>query len=85
MEESGAGRGSSSLCYLLVVEGHLPPEWHEWFGAESVRRDEKTSLIDLRVRDQAELHGILRRVHDLHLRLVSLTRVSPDSDHREDR
>ena len=65
--------------YCLEVEGQLPTEWAEWFGAESCRTTGDTTVFELRVRDQAALHGVLRRVHDLHLRLISLTRLDPNT------
>jgi hypothetical protein len=76
VDDSNEGRQGSGLRYRLVVEGRLGPEWRDWFGAAAVEVDEERTVIELRVRDQAELHGLLRRVHDLHLPLVSLTRLA---------
>ncbi len=85
MDRPSTGALRSELRYRLVVEGQLGSEWRDWFAAETVQTDEETTVIELRIRDQAELHGVLRRVHDLHLRLVSLTRVTASQDHEGDR
>jgi hypothetical protein len=84
MDNPNSGLQRPESRYHLVVEGELGPEWREWFAAERVEVDDGTTLIELRIRDQAELHGVLRRVHDLHLRLVSLTRDTPSPNLQED-
>lgn len=85
MDKTNSGLPRSEFRYRLVVEGQLAPEWRDWFAAETLDTGEETTVIELRIRDQAELHGVLRRVHDLHLRLVSLTRVTASGDEEEDR
>jgi hypothetical protein len=61
--------------YRLVVEGHVGPDWATWFGADGMQAANGVTVLDVTVEDQSELHGLLRRVHDLHLPLVSLNRV----------
>lgn len=68
--------GGEKLRYRMELEGELPREWAAWFGADSVTAADGATVIELDVTDQAALHGVLRRVHDLHLRLISLTRVN---------
>lgn len=68
------GTGSEGTHYTIVVEGELGEDWASWFGAGSVRSENGHTVLQVTVSDQAELHGLLRRVHDLHLRLVSVTR-----------
>jgi hypothetical protein len=62
------------LRYRLEVEGEVGPEWASWFDARAVRAADGRTVIELEVTDQAQLHGLVRRVLDLHLRLVSLIR-----------
>jgi hypothetical protein len=61
--------------YRLVVEGQIGPDWEAWFGALSVVAADGLTTIEVSVADQSELHGLLRRAHDLHLPIVSLTRL----------
>jgi hypothetical protein len=60
--------------YRLEVEGTVGPEWAEWFGADAVLPAGPGTILEVHVADQAELFGRLRRIHDMNLRLVSVTR-----------
>lgn len=66
---------SGRSCYRLELEGELAPEWVDWFGAHGISTAAGRTVLELAVSDQAALHGVLRRVHDLHLPLVSLHRI----------
>jgi hypothetical protein len=76
----GSGAQPTRAVYRLEVEGRVGPEWAAWFGAATVEAVNGTSVLQLVVADQSELHGLLRRVHDLHLPLVSLSRVARGAD-----
>jgi len=78
-------------CYQIRVRGHLDPQWAEWFKGMTITHtaDGETVLAGL-VADQAALHGLLARVRDLGLTLVSVNRreseaVSTDVLIRNDR
>ena len=62
--------------YQIRLKGHLDEEWSDWFGgfAVSPRADDETVLTGS-VADQAALHGLLARVRDLGLPLLSVQRV----------
>jgi hypothetical protein len=72
VDEGGAGAGA--IGYRLVVDGEIGEEWASWFGECTLDTADGRTAIEVTVTDQAALHGLLRRIHDLHLRLVSLTR-----------
>jgi hypothetical protein len=59
--------------YRIRVKGHLRPEWSEWFDNMTITLEENddTTLAGL-VADQAALHGLLVKVRDLGLSLVSV-------------
>jgi hypothetical protein len=65
------------LEYRLELEGELAEDWAGWFGAAEVTTEAGRTVLLLVVPDQAALHAALRRVHDLNLRLIALTRVNP--------
>jgi hypothetical protein len=67
------GRGRAH--YRLVVEGELGQEWASWFGADSAAAGDNLTAIELYAADQADLHGLLRRVADMNLRILELVRV----------
>lgn len=58
--------------YRLTVRGRVGERWREWFGADELRPGDTTTEIVVRVADQAELLGRLRRALDLDLQLLEL-------------
>ena len=59
--------------YEICVKGHLADRWAAWFdGMTLTRRPDGTSVLDGPVTDQSALHGLLRKVSDLGLELVSV-------------
>lgn len=65
--------------YEIRLTGHLDAHWGAWFAGLAVTHDgDGTTVISGRIVDQAALHGVLQRVRDLGLPLVSVTRIEPD-------
>jgi hypothetical protein len=79
-----ATKGHVPATYRLRVEGHLEDYWAPWFGDVTLTKesDGTTSLTGV-ISDQAELHGMLIKIRDLGLTLISValvetpTRVDP--------
>ena len=64
--------------YQLRVVGLLDQHWSPWFGGLTVRHeDDGTTSLTGAVADQAELHGLLTKVRDLGITLVSVTTLDP--------
>lgn len=65
--------------YEIRLAGHLDAHWTTWFDGLSVSyaRD-GTTVISGHITDQAALHGLLQRVRDLGLPLVSVLRLDGD-------
>ncbi|MBA2775489.1 MAG: hypothetical protein H0U31_02025 [Chloroflexia bacterium] len=64
--------------YEIRIKGHLGPRWSDWFeGLAITPEDNGDSLLTGPVVDQAALHGLLRKVRDLGLPLLSIMRVDP--------
>ena len=64
--------------YEIRLTGHLAARWSTWFDGLTVSHEgDGTTRISGPVADQAALHGLLQRVRDLGLPLVSVTRVEP--------
>ena len=62
--------------YEIRVGGHLGSRWSTWFdGLTLTNEDDGTSVIRGSVVDQAALHGLLQKLRDLGITLISLTPV----------
>ena len=67
------------MIYQIRIKGHLDPRWAEWFGGLTITlEDSGDTLLTGPVVDQAALHGLLRKVRDLGMPLLSVIRVEPD-------
>lgn len=65
---------SNAKVYEIRVKGHLSSQWAEWFGGLTITlEDNGDTLLAGPVVDQAALHGLLRRVRDSGLPLVSVS------------
>jgi hypothetical protein len=64
--------------YEIRIKGHLDERWAEWFDGLTITRDANgETVLTGSVVDQAALHGLLRKVRDLGLPLLSVIRVEP--------
>ena len=69
---------SQPPVYQIRIEGHLGPQWTGWFGGLTITLEANgDTLLTGPVVDQAALHGLLRRVRDLGLPLLSVIRLEP--------
>jgi hypothetical protein len=80
MQRSFEG-GAPPVHYEIRVEGVLDARWSSWFGGLRVSGDARgQTTIAGAVADQAALHGLLVKVRDLGLPLISVRRVDGDGD-----
>jgi hypothetical protein len=79
MDTPPRDRDRDAGYYRIRVKGHLAPRWATRFdGMTLTQQDDGTTLIQGLVVDQAALHGLLQRIRDTGLPLVSVTQVQPD-------
>ena len=65
--------------YEIRIKGHLGRQWTDWFGGLSITlEDNGDTFLKGTVVDQAALHGMLRKVRDLGMPLLSVNSVEPD-------
>jgi hypothetical protein len=74
------GRPDATPRYEIRLRGRLPARWAAWVdGMTLTTTDDGTTVLAGPVIDQAALHGVLQKVRDLGLPLISLTALDPDA------
>jgi hypothetical protein len=72
---------SNAKVYEIRLKGHLEARWVKWFDGLAITLDEKgNTLLSGPVADQAALHGLLKKVRDVGLPLLSVNSVEPDTE-----
>ena len=67
------------MIYQIRIEGHLGQQWTDWFGGLTITlEDNGESLLTGPIVDQAALHGLLKKVRDLGMPLISVNRFHPN-------
>ncbi len=76
--------------YEIIVQGKLDNLWEKWFEGmtlthiENGESEAACTLISGQVADQSELHGLLTKIRDLSLTLISVRRTSPQTNKTEE-
>jgi hypothetical protein len=64
--------------YEIKIRGHLDQRWSDWLaGLKLTHLEGDETLLSGRLPDQAALHGLLERIRDLNLTLISVSRGDP--------
>jgi hypothetical protein len=70
--------------YQITVEGLLDTRWSEWFEGWTVTpQEDGTTILASPLVDQAALHGVLTKIRDLNLSLLSVQNIETNSSTRE--
>jgi hypothetical protein len=82
MHERHPKRGSDRRdTYRIAIEGHLGSQWSDWFDGFTITLDERGRTILVGpVADQAALHGLMKKIRDLGLPLISVNRLDPGEE-----
>ena len=70
--------GNQPMVYQIRIKGHLGQQWTDWFDGLTITLEEDgITLLNGSVIDQAALHGILKKIRDLGMPLLSVNIVGP--------
>jgi hypothetical protein len=73
---------NQTVIYQIRIKGHLDSQWTDWFeGLIITREEDGNTLLTGPVVDQAALHGLLKKVRDLGMPLVSVSQVQFNETH----
>ena len=76
---------SQPVVYQIRIKGHLGSQWTDWFGGLTITLEEDgDTLLTGPVIDQAALHGLLKKVRDLGMPLISVSPAQPGSANASD-
>ncbi len=79
MLNHGLGEPGGPIVYQIRIRGHLGSQWTDWFEGLSITLEEDgDTLLTGPVVDQSALHGLLKKVRDLGMPLVSVSPVEAD-------
>lgn len=77
MAKGGTPETGQGTAYQIRLKGHLDCQWADWFEGANITLEGGDTLLTCTVVDQAALHGLLRKVRDLGVPLISAVRVKP--------
>jgi hypothetical protein len=70
---------SAGKTYKIKIKGHLDDSWIDWFdGLDFTHESDGTTTLTGEIRDQAALYGLLKKIRDLGLPLLSVNRTDLD-------
>ena len=56
----------------IRLKGHLDGNWKDWFDGMEILYDAEDTLLEGNIKDEAHIHGILNKIRDLNLVLISI-------------
>jgi len=68
--------------YEIRIQGILDPDWSEWFECSKMNHTTSETILSCVIQDQARLHGLLAKIRDMNLKLISLTRLEQEESIR---
>jgi hypothetical protein len=72
--------GSWPASYEVRIEGALDARWSEWFEGLELETVGEETILSGTLRDRSALYGVLDKVRDLGLSVITVRRLSPQED-----
>lgn len=78
-DKLNAQSNQNLTIYQIRLKGHLDDHWADWFEGMTITQDDNgETVLTGEVIDQAALHGLLKKIRNLGLPLISVTQVESD-------
>jgi hypothetical protein len=68
------------VSYQIKVQGQLDKKWSDWFNGMMIKFEDGITTLTGTVADQAKLRGMLSKIWDLNLTVISVSRIESDRD-----
>ena len=70
---------NTNQIYQIKIKGHLGVQWSEWFNGMTITlEDSGDTLLTGIITDQSEMHGLLKKIRDLGMPLISIVDINSD-------
>ena len=69
--------------YRIKLKGRLDQNWSDWFEQMAISTEGDQTILTGPLADQAALHGLLIRIRDLNLTLISVEQTGPDQQYKK--
>ena len=76
-------KDQEQLAYQIEVQGCLDKEWGDWFNGVQIEHGRGTTVLTAGMIDQPQLRGILCKLWDLNLTVISVNRISSHMDKQD--
>ena len=70
---------NTPTIYQIRVKGVLDPKWTSWFEGFAIEEEMDNTLISGKFSDQAALRGVMNKLWDLNLHLISINQINKDN------
>lgn len=69
--------------YRIILKERLECKWTDWFGETTISYMDGKTILITKIKDQTSLHGLLDRVRDLNLTLLSIEYLGPSNRNKK--
>jgi len=56
----------------IIIQGHLDKQWKDWFEGMEISYEGNNTILSGNLKDEAHMHGVLNRIMDLNLIIISV-------------
>jgi hypothetical protein len=76
-------KSKCSVYYRIKLKSHLESKWSDWFEGMVISHKDEVTILSGQLEDQAALHGLLNRIRDLNLTLLSVEQIDFDPEDKK--